>query len=33
MEWAVEEVLAYSPSDAQVPPALPVPRWSWDGAE
>ena len=33
MEWAVEEVLAYSPSDAQVPPDLPVPRWSWDGAE
>ena len=33
MEWAVEEVLAYSPADAQVPPDLPLPRWSWDGAE
>jgi len=31
MEWAVEEVLAYAPSDSKVPPALPVPRWSWDG--
>ncbi|MGH7764490.1 MAG: group II truncated hemoglobin [Candidatus Dormibacteraceae bacterium] len=31
MEWAVAEVLAYSPSGSQVPVALPVPRWSWDG--
>jgi len=31
MERAVEEVLAYAPSDSKVPPALPVPRWSWDG--
>jgi hemoglobin len=33
MEWAVAEVLVYSPSDARVPEALPVPRWSWNGRE
>lgn len=33
MEWAVEEVLSYSPRDAQVPTELPVPRWSWNGLE
>ncbi|MGP4101304.1 group II truncated hemoglobin [Nonomuraea sp. KM90] len=31
MEWAVREVLAYSPRDAEVPAGLPVPRWSWQG--
>ena len=31
MEWAVGEVLAYSPPGAHVPAGLPVPRWSWDG--
>jgi hemoglobin len=33
MEWAVAEVLAYSPRDARVPPELPVPHWSWDGLQ
>jgi hemoglobin len=33
MEWAVAEVMLYSPSDAEVPPALPVPHWSWDGLQ
>jgi hemoglobin len=33
MEWAVSEVMACSPMDAVVPPALPVPRWSWDGLQ
>jgi hemoglobin len=31
MEWAVAEVLSYSPDGSKVPPDLPVPRWSWDG--
>jgi hemoglobin len=31
MEWAVAEVLAYSPRGAQVPVGLPMPHWSWDG--
>jgi len=31
MEWAVREVLSYSPPGAHVPDGLPVPRWSWDG--
>jgi hemoglobin len=31
MEWAVREVLSYSPPGAQVSADLPVPRWSWDG--
>jgi hemoglobin len=33
MEWAVLEVMSYSPSDAQVPAGLRVPRWSWNGPE
>ena len=33
MEWAVRDVLAYSPVDAQVPAGLPMPRWSWDGLQ
>jgi hemoglobin len=33
MEWAVDEVVAYSPAGSRVPPGLPVPRWSWDGLE
>ncbi len=33
MEWAVDEVLAYSPVDALVPTGLPMPRWSWDGLQ
>lgn len=33
MEWAVQEVVSYSPSDAHVPAGLRTPRWSWNGAE
>jgi hemoglobin len=33
MEWAVDDVLAYSPLDAVVPADLPIPRWSWDGLQ
>jgi len=31
MEWAVKEVLEYSPYGAKVPAGLHVPRWSWNG--
>jgi hemoglobin len=31
MEWAVSDVLVYSPEGSIVPPGAPVPRWSWDG--
>ena len=31
MEWAVADVLVYSPVDAVVPAGRPMPRWSWDG--
>ena len=31
MVWAVEDVLTYSPPDADVPTGVPMPRWSWDG--
>jgi hemoglobin len=33
MEWAVDEVLAFSPAGAEVPDDLPVPRWTWDGLQ
>jgi hemoglobin len=33
MEWAVADVLAYSPVDAVVPAGRPMPRWSWDGLQ
>src|SRR5947209_7649782 len=33
MEWAVNEVLYYSPAGATVPSSLPVPRWGWNGLE
>jgi hemoglobin len=33
MEWAVAEVLAYSPEDAVVDPDLQVPHWGWNGPE
>jgi hemoglobin len=33
MEWAVGEVLSYSPPDVRVAPGLPVPRWGWNGLE
>ena len=31
MEWAVADVLAYSPVDSVVPGDAAVPRWDWDG--
>jgi hemoglobin len=31
MEWAVAEVLAYSPAGSVVPSEQPVPLWTWDG--
>jgi hemoglobin len=33
MRWAVNNVLSYSAVDAVVAPALPMPRWGWDGLE
>jgi len=33
MEWAVGEVLSYSPQESRVPAGLPVPRWGWNGLE
>lgn len=33
MEWAVGEVLSYSPHGSVVPQGRTVPRWSWDGPE
>jgi hemoglobin len=31
MQWAVEEVLSYSPPEATVPVGLAMPQWSWEG--
>jgi hemoglobin len=33
MEWAVTDVLVYSPAGAEVPTGLPMPHWSWDGLQ
>ena len=33
MQWAIRDVMAYSPADAVVPGAIPVPRWSWAGLQ
>jgi hemoglobin len=33
IERATGEVLSYAPAESRVPPALPVPRWSWNGPE
>ena len=33
MRWAVDNVLAVSPVDADVASGLPMPRWGWDGLE
>jgi hemoglobin len=33
MEWAVAEVMFYSPQGSEVPGGLGVPHWSWDGLE
>jgi hemoglobin len=31
MEWAVGDVVQYSPVGSETPAAAPMPRWSWDG--
>jgi hemoglobin len=31
MEWAVADVMAYSPTGSVVPETVRVPRWTWDG--
>jgi hemoglobin len=33
MEWAVNEVISYSPAGTTVPSGLKVPQWSWDGLQ
>jgi hemoglobin len=33
MEWAVADVLSFSPPESLVPAELPLPRWGWDGLE
>jgi hemoglobin len=33
MEWAVADVLVYSPTNSSVPAGLPMPHWSWDGLQ
>jgi hemoglobin len=33
IEWAVDEVMSYSPSDSRVAADLPMPRWGWNGLE
>lgn len=31
LQWAVTDVLTYSPVGSTVPAAVPMPHWSWDG--
>ena len=33
MQWAVADVLFYSPEDAVVPGNATMPHWSWDGLQ
>lgn len=33
MEWAVGDVLSYSPRGSRVPGGLPMPHWDWDGLQ
>lgn len=33
MEWAVEEVVSYSPPESRVAPGLATPHWGWNGLE
>jgi hemoglobin len=33
MQWAIDDVLAYSAHDAVVPAGVPLPHWSWDGLQ
>jgi hemoglobin len=31
MEWAVDDVMAYTPKGSEVPAGLAMPHWSWEG--
>ena len=31
MEWAVDDVLVYSPEGSTVPASAAMPHWDWDG--
>jgi hemoglobin len=33
IEWAVDDVMAYAPEGSEVPDALPVPHWGWEGLQ
>ena len=33
MQWAVADVLTYSPQGASVPTGVAMPHWSWDGLQ
>jgi len=33
IEWAISEVALSHPDDTDVPPGLPLPRWSWGGPQ
>jgi len=33
IDWAVDEVALSHPGDSDIPPALRMPRWSWDGLQ
>jgi hemoglobin len=33
IDWAVRTVAESHPDDTDVPPGLPLPRWSWDGLQ
>lgn len=33
MEWAVADVLVYSPENSTVPSGVAMPQWSWDGLQ
>lgn len=33
MEWAVGDVLVYSPVGSAVPSGVPMPHWSWEGLQ
>jgi hemoglobin len=33
MEWAVADVALSHPDDTDIPGALPLPHWSWNGRQ
>jgi hemoglobin len=33
MQWAVDDVLIYSPMNSEVPSGVAMPHWSWDGLQ